>query len=448
MKPSLLIVDDDSDILAQMKWALTNHYEVHLAGDRATALECFRTERPIAVLLDLGLPPEPANSTEGLATLSALLAVDKSAKVIVVTGQGEKSNALRAIGAGAYDFLTKPIEMDELKVILKRVFHVGSLEAELSRPSVQENNASFEGMLGTSPQMQQVFSSIRKLAMTEAPVLILGESGTGKEKAALAIHRTSSRRSGPFVPINCGAIPENLLESELFGHEKGAFTGAHMQREGRIASAADGTLFLDEIGEIPLHLQVKLLRFLQEQRIQRIGGKKEVAVNTRIIAATNADLQKSIQEEQFREDLYYRLAVVVLQLPPLRERPGDVLHLAHAFLHKYLSEQRKRGLRFDKSALVAMEQFGWPGNIRELENRIRRAVIMADGTRIFPADLELPEPSPTMTLKEAREQLELQLVQQALQRNNGKISSAAQDLGVSRPTLYDLLDRFSLQQKP
>jgi two-component system NtrC family response regulator len=306
-------------------------------------------------------------------------------------------------------------------------------------------------MLGNSSQMRDVFSSIGKVAGTEAPVLVLGESGTGKEMAALAVHRRSSRNNGPFIAINCGAIPQNLLESELFGHEKGSFTGAHAQRPGRIESAANGTLFLDEIGELPSNLQVKLLRFLQEQSIERVGGRKEIRVDTRVIAATNTDLAKALKEGTFREDLYYRLAVVVLRLPPLRERAGDIHLLAQAFLKKFGSESGRQRIKFAPGALLAIEKYPWPGNVRELENRIRRAVIMCEGAQVTAADLELQEmeaaaAAEPRTLKEAREALERDLVQRALRRHNGKIAPAAVDLGISRPTFYELMEKLGIQK--
>src|SRR5215471_15308452 len=333
MKPKLLIVDDDEEIRTQMQWALATDYEVVLAEDRLSALSNFAEQKPSVTLLDLGLPPNPASTDEGLAALSEILARDALTKVIIITGQGERNNALRAVGAGAYDFLPKPVELDVLKPLLKRAFHVAALEREYREMQQQLQGDSFEGMLGSSPQMQQVFNSIRKVATTDVPVLILGESGTGKEMAALAIHRRGARRDGPFVAINCSAIPETLLESELFGHEKGSFTGAHVQRKGRIETASGGTLFLDEIGELPALLQVKLLRFLQEQCIERVGGRQPIQVDTRIVAATNVDLKKAIGENKFREDLYYRLAVLVT-LPALRDREGDILILANAFLQR------------------------------------------------------------------------------------------------------------------
>src|SRR5260221_182403 len=308
LKPKLLLVDDDEDIRSQMKWALAEDYEVALAQDGPSALEAFKQHRPIITLLDLGLPPRPNDPEVGLATVSELLGVDRAAKIIIVTGQAERQNALRAIGQGAYDLLCKPVEMEELKILLKRAFHVAQLEREYRQMQHRLAENGFEGMIGSSPQIQQVFATIRKVATSEAPVLILGEIGTGKEMVALAIHQRSTRKDGPFVAINCGAIPETLLESELFGHEKGSFTGAHAQRKGRIESAGDGTLFLDEIGELPLLLQVKLLRFLQEQTIERVGGRTKIQIDTRVIAATNVDLKNAMVEDKFREDLYYRLA--------------------------------------------------------------------------------------------------------------------------------------------
>ncbi len=450
MKASLLIVDDDEDIRSQMKWALAEDYEVVLAEDRASALERFREHRPAVVLLDLGLPPHPADPEEGFAVLSQLLALDSLAKVIIITGQVEKENALRAIGEGAYDLLCKPVQMEELKVILKRAFYLVHLERDYRAMQKRLDGETFEGMLGISPQMQAVFASIRKVAVTDVPVLILGESGTGKEVAALALHRRSPRKEGPFVAINCGAIPETLLESELFGHEKGSFTGAHLQRQGRFETAAGGTLFLDEIGELSPPLQVKLLRFLQEKSIQRVGGRQAIQIDARVIAATNSDLKKAIGNGGFREDLYYRLAVVVLTLPPLRDRDEDVLFLANAFLQKYGRENGRENLKFSHEALQALKQHIWLGNVRELQNRVKRVVIMAEGARVTPEDLELAGPAaplPALNLKEAREALERDLVQRALQRHEGKVSAAAANLGISRPTLYELMEKLGIKRE-
>ena len=449
MNPKLLIVDDDEEIRTQMKWALSTDYEVFLAENRASALELFREQRPQVALLDLGLPPHPGTPEEGLATLAEILAQDSSVKVIIVSGQGEKDNALQAVGAGAYDFLTKPAELEELKIILKRTFHVASLERDYRQLQNRLKTDAFEDMLGTSSQMQSVFSLIRKVATTDASVLVLGESGTGKEMVSLAIHRRSARKEGPFIAINCSAIPETLLESELFGHEKGAFTGAHVQRKGRIESAEGGTLFLDEIGELPPPIQVKLLRFLQEQRIERVGGRQEIHVNTRVIAATHVDLKKAIIEARFREDLYYRLAVVVVSLPPLRQRENDILLIAHELLRRCAAEIGKSGISFDKEAMKAMNQYSWPGNVREMQNRVKRAVIMADKKRITAEDLELADGSraaPTSTLKEAREAVERGMVLRALRNHSDKIAPAAAELGISRPTLYELMEKLDIHR--
>jgi two-component system NtrC family response regulator len=450
MKPKLLIVEDDEEIRTQMKWALANDYDVVLAGDHAGALEAFRADRPPVVLLDMGLPPRPADPEEGLATLSELSALESLTKIIVVTGQGEKGIGMRAIGSGAYDFLTKPVEMDELKFLLKRCFYVARLETEYREMHQLVGGDTFGGMLGTSAPMRNVFDTIRKVATTDAPVLLYGESGTGKEMAAKAIHQNSNRKKGPFIAINCSAIPETLLESELFGHEKGSFTGAHAQRKGRFEMAIDGTLFLDEIGEIPLPLQVKLLRFLQEQCIERVGGRQTIPIDARIITATNADLKKGMAAGTFREDLFYRLAVVKIILPPLRDREDDIRLLSQFFLQHFGEQAGKAGLAFDQEAIRGLSRNPWPGNVRQLENCIRRAVIMAEGKRVTVRDLELPS-SPAgagaLTLKEAREQLEKEMIQNTLRKHGGKIAPAALELGISRPTMYDLMDKLGMAKE-
>jgi two-component system NtrC family response regulator len=446
-KTRLLIVEDDEDIRTQMKWALGNDYEVLMAGDRAGAFAAFTADRPAVTLLDLGLPPCPNEPEEGLAVLSALLALDPLAKVIVVSGQGDKQNALRAVGAGAYDFLCKPVDMNELVLLLQRCVYLGDLEQEYRAMQRGARTEVFEEMLGASPQIQAVFDFIRKVAPTGAPVLILGESGTGKEMVAQALHRRSAQRNGPFVAINCNSIPENLLESELFGHERGAFTGAHMQRKGHVETAAGGTLFLDEIGELPPSIQVKLLRFLQEKRFQRVGGRQEIRSDARVIAATNRNLQESAASGKFREDLYFRLAVVVVKVPPLRERGDDIVLVAKTLLHNYGIEHTKPGLSFAPDAIRALSLHSWPGNVRELQNRVRRAVIMADGKRVSVGDLELSDilsALPPQTLKEARESVEREMVQDAMRRHRGKITAAALELGISRPTLYELMEKLGI----
>jgi two-component system, NtrC family, response regulator len=451
VKPTLLIVDDDPDIRKQMKWAVADEYEALMADHRAAAIESARERRPAVALLDLGLPPQPNTPEEGFQALGELLALNPGMKIVVITGQEDKENALRAIGLGAYDFLNKPIDMQTLKVILARAFHVARLEREFKEiQSRVTANEGFEGMLGASVPMQEVFTAIRKVATTDVPVLILGESGTGKEMAALALHRRSPRKDGPFIAINCSAIPETLLESELFGHEKGAFTGAHVQRPGRIETAAGGTLFLDEIGELPPPLQVKLLRFLQESRVQRVGGRQEIEIDARVVTATSTDLKEAMAAGRFREDLYYRIAVVVLRLPPLRERPGDVPLLAKSFLRRFAQEQGRELAGFSRAALRAIEAHDWPGNVREMENRIQRAVIMAEGRQVTPADLELDGAAAhygATTLKEARDALDREMIERSLQRSKGKISRAAEELGISRPTLYELMDKLGMKRE-
>lgn len=450
MKPTLLIVEDDENIRSQMKWALMGDYEVVLAEDRSSASESFREHQPMVVLLDLGLPPHPAEVIEGLATLNELIAINRCVKIIITTGQADRRNAMQAIGAGAYDFFPKPVEMEELKVILNRAFHLAQIEGENLEMQHRLAGDGFEGMLGTSPIMQNVFATIRKVATSDAPVLILGESGTGKEMVAQAIHQRSSRKGGPFIAINCGAIPETLLESELFGHEKGAFTGAHAQRKGRLEMANGGSLFLDEIGELTAPLQVKMLRFLQEKRIERVGGRSQIEIDARVIAATHNDLQKGMGDGRFREDLFYRLAVVTIKLPALRERAGDIALLAHAFLQRFALAMGKDAPTYTDAALRALESHRWVGNVRELENKVRRAVIMAEGRRIKPEDLELAgtaqEVVPKRTLKAAREAVEKEVIVNALDRHNGKISRAAAELGISRPTLYELMDKLVINR--
>lgn len=446
-KTTLLIVDDDEDIRTQLKWALCNDYTLLTAGDRAGALAAFTASRPTVTLLDLGLPPRPNGPEEGLAALSAILASDPLAKVIVVSGQGEKENALRAVGGGAYDFLCKPVDMDELRLVLRRCVYVAELEQEHRAAQHRAEVEVFEEMLGGSPRMQAVFDFIRKVAPTNAPVLILGESGTGKEMVARALHQRSGQKGGPFVAINCSTIPENLLESELFGHEKGAFTGAHTQRKGHIEAAAGGTLFLDEIGDLSAPVQVKLLRFLQEKCFQRVGGRQEIPSDARVLTATNRNLQELVAGGKFREDLFFRLAVVVVKVPPLRERGTDIASVAKAFLRSYGVDHAKPGLSFAPDALRALDFHRWPGNIRELQNRVRRAVIMTEGKRVTARDLELTDTAsalPPQTLKEARESVEREMIQDALKRHGGKITSAALELGVSRPTLYELMEKLGI----
>ena len=446
-KQKLLIVDDDEDLRTQMKWALTADYNVYLAEDRQSAIAIINKEQPAVVTLDLGLPPNPAGVEEGFAILDHILDNYSHTKVIIITGRGEKEHALRAVEKGAYDFFYKPIQLDELKVVLRRAFHVSQLEHEQREMRHRLSGDTFEGMIGTSTQMQDVFSTIRKVATTDAPVLIRGESGTGKELVARAIHRLSIRESKPFIPINCSAIPENLIESELFGHEKGTFTGAHAQRKGRFEMAEGGTLFLDEIGDLPLILQTKLLRFLQEKTIERVGGREQIEVDTRVLAATNRDLEEAMKNATFRDDLYYRLSVINISLPALRERNADVVLLAKTFLDRYTSETRKKIKGFSSEAIEAIESYPWPGNVRELENRIKRAVIMSEGKKITLEDLEMKAVAgkkELIMLKDAREILEKGLILKAIARNENNLTKAASELGISRPTLYDLMEKLGI----
>lgn len=462
MKPKILIIDDDEEIRTQMKWAVASDYEVTLASNRQEAFERFRANPAQVVLLDLGLPPSPNDTREGMAILAGLLTLDRQLKVIIISGQSDRENAVRAIGAGAYDFLCKPVDVAQLQTLLQRCVYVSALERDYRALEAGSRPDVFEGILGSSPEIRAVFRTVEKVARSKAPVLILGESGTGKEMVASAIHRLSPVRDEPFVAINCNAIPENLIESELFGYEKGAFTGASSQRIGLVESAAGGTLFLDEIGDLPPPVQVKLLRFLQEKRIQRVGGRQEIEVETRVLAATHVDLAKAIEEGRFREDLYFRLAVVVCQLPPLRDRGDDVLLLAQDFLERFARQDGREGLVFDETARTAIRAHSWPGNVRELQNRVQRAVILAEGPRITALDLEIEAPghgipAPAMAsgagagipaggLKEARESVEREMVRQALDRQRGNISAAAKELGISRPTFYELMNKLGISK--
>jgi len=447
-KPRILIVDDDDEVRTQMKWALAEQYEVLLAEDRKGALENLKRHRPAVVTLDLGLPPSPGDTREGFAALADLLHSDPSIKIIVITGQDEKINGMQAIAQGAYDFFCKPVKTEELRIVLARAFKVAELQKAHLEMVANDQADSFEGILGGSRQIQGVFSAIRKMSASDASVLIAGESGTGKELVARAIHRLSARQNGPFIAINCGAIPENLLESELFGHEKGAFTGAHAQRNGRIEMAEGGTLFLDEIGELSGPLQVKLLRFLQDHEVERVGGRSLIKVDTRVIAATNVDLVKAMAAGRFREDLYYRLAVLV-SLPPLREREGDIVTLANAFL-KRQAEALQKKLVFALKSLKAIEAHGWPGNVRELENRIQRAAIMAENGRVTPEDLGLTSVFTEFGgqgLFDAREALDRQMIEAALAKTKGNLTRAAVELAISRPTLYELMEKLGMSRK-
>lgn len=439
----LLIVEDDLGLQRQLRWAYEG-YEVLTAADRAGAIEALRAHEPAVVTLDLGLPPDPDGVSEGFATLADILRLKPDTKVIVASGHGARDSALRAIAEGAWDFYQKPIDIDALGLIVARAFHVHALEAE-NRRLATSAPAGVGGIITASEAMHKVLRTVERVAAADVSVMLLGASGTGKELLARALHM-GSRRKGAFVAINCAAIPETLLESELFGHEKGAFTGAVKTTEGKIEAAQGGTLFLDEVGDIPLPLQVKLLRFLQERVIERIGGRKAIPVDTRIVCATHRDLEAMVAAETFREDLYYRLAEIVVRIPSLAERPGDALLLARHFIAKYAKAMGSAVNGLAPDAAAAIEAWRWPGNVRELENRVKRAVIMAEGKKVTAADLDLAgsEAAEPLNLKAVREAADRAAIAQALARASGNISNTAKLLGISRPTLYDLLKSYDI----
>ena len=450
----LVIVEDNREINNQLCSVLAKEYEVFGAGNRLEALSLIKKHAPKVITLDLGLPPEETGCEEGFRCLEEIMRWSPATKVIVLTGHEERENAFRAVQSGAYDYYCKPFDLAELKVILKRALHLSAIEKENTRlqSSIDQHRLSPGGIIGTSPRMLEVFSSIRKVASSEVAVLVTGESGTGKELVAKAIHELSTRRSKDFIAINCGAIPENLLESELFGYERGAFTGANTRVQGKVEYADKGTLFLDEVGELPLNLQVKLLRFLQEKTIQRVGGREDISVDARIIAATNRDIIKQTETGAFREDLFYRISVIHIKLPPLRERGEDVMLLANFFLHRYSRDFGKRARRFSADSAKLLESYEWPGNVRELENKVQRAVIMSDSSTIEPEALDFSLktvstgiPSFTnLTLKDAREMLEREMVVSAMENQRLNMAKAAEVLGISRPTLYDLVKKHNI----
>ncbi|MEO1487945.1 MAG: PEP-CTERM-box response regulator transcription factor [Pseudomonadota bacterium] len=448
-KPTLLIVEDDEGLQAQLKWAYDD-FEVVIAGDRDSAIAALRSETPAVMTLDLGLPPDPDGTSEGFAVLDAVMQLKPDTKVIVASGHGARESALQAIERGAYDFYQKPLDIDALGLIVRRAFNLHAIEDENRRllRSASEDKTVLGRLITGAPEMVKVARTIERVASTSVSVMLLGASGTGKELLAQGLHDASDRAEGPFVAINCAAIPENLLESELFGHEKGAFTGAVKTTEGKIESANGGTLFLDEVGDIPLPLQVKLLRFLQERTIERIGGRKTIPVDTRIVCATHQDLESMIGAGTFREDLFYRLAEIVVRIPGLSERHGDPVLLAKAFLKRFSKEMNPSVSGFAPDALSAIDAHEWPGNVRELENRVKRAVIMADGKLVSAEDLDFDgdeeESAQVLNLKAAREQSDRRVIRHALARSEGNISSTAKLLGISRPTLYDLLKQYDL----
>ena len=447
--PILLVVEDDEGLQRQLKWAYDG-YRVVIAGDRREAIEAVRMHEPSVVTLDLGLPPDPDGTDEGFAALSEMIALKPDLKVIVASGHGARESALRAIALGAYDFYRKPVDIDELGLIVARAFHLHGIEAENRRLGEVTGPSStvLGSIISAAPEMLKVARTIERVAPADVSVMLLGASGTGKELLARAVHERSPRKGGAFVAINCAAIPENLLEAELFGYERGAFTGAVKTTPGKIELAQGGTLFLDEVGDIPLALQVKLLRFLQERVIERIGGRSGIAVDTRIVCATHQDLSAMQADGRFREDLYYRLAEIVVPIPTLAERPGDAVLLARHFVQRFARELGRSVAGLAPDAVAAIDAHGWPGNVRELENRVKRAVIMADGKRVAAADLDLAadaEDVPcAINLRSAREAADRRAIHQALVRTEHNISGAAKLLGVSRPTLYDLLKQYRL----
>ena len=445
-KKVLLIVEDDLGLQKQLKWSFES-YQTVIAGNRSEAVAALRRYVPSVVTLDLGLPPDAANASEGLKTLQELLDLAPATKIIVVTGNDDRSNAVKAVAMGAYDFYQKPIDIDILNLIIERAFQLNQLENEhlLLQKQVTE---PLIGLIASCEKMQELCRTIEKISPTNATVLLMGESGTGKEVLAKAMHRLSDRSTQAFVAVNCAAIPENLLESELFGYEKGAYTGAAQLTKGKIEYANKGTLFLDEIGDLPTLLQSKLLRFLQERTIERIGGRKEIPIDVRIICATHQNLEDQISKEKFRLDLYYRISEIVIDIPPLREREGDAITIATAFLKRYCLLHNKKIKNFSSEASAAIEAYSWPGNIRELENKIKRAVILSDDINITYNDLELEKNTDTaihVNLKEVRESAEIIAIKKALIHSNNNVSNTAKLLGVTRPTLYSLFEKYRIQ---
>lgn len=444
---SLLIVEDDPGLQKQLKWSFEN-YNVQIAGNREEAIVALRRFSPAVITLDLGLPPDPANVSEGFATLDEILELVPEAKVIVVTGNDDRDNAITAINKGAYDFYQKPIDVDVLQIIVNRAFYLHQLEDDNRVLMMQQSNSPLKGVIANSEQMLKICHLVEKVAPTDATTLLLGESGTGKEVLARAIHELSPRKGERFVAINCAAIPENLLESELFGYEKGAFTGAAKKTLGKLEVANNGTLFLDEIGDLPMSLQAKMLRFLQERAIERIGGREEIQLDVRVICATHRDLESMISDGGFREDLFYRVSEITVNIPPLRERTGDAVILSKVFLAKYIEQNKSKAKGFSKEAMQSIEQHSWPGNVRELENKVKRAVIMTEESLISAEDLQLNESDDDtmpLNLREVRDAAEEQAVRRALSYMNNNVSKAAEILGVSRPTLYDMMNKYGLK---
>jgi two-component system NtrC family response regulator len=445
--PKILVVEDDPGLRKQLRWALDG-YEVLTAGDRASAMTELRRHEPPVVLQDLGLPPDPAGVEEGLRTLQEILAAAPGTKVIVVTGNGDRDSAVKSVGIGAWDFYQKPVDLEILNLLVGRAFGIHLLEEENRRLHSSQTQSLLPGVIATSPEMQKVCRTIEKVAPVDVTTLLLGESGTGKEVLARALHALSPRSEGQFVAINCAAIPENLLESELFGYEKGAFTGAHKQTKGKVELADGGTLMLDEIGDMPASLQSKLLRFLQERVVERVGGREEIPVDVRVVCATNQNLQQLIQDGRFREDLFYRISEITVNIPPLRDREGDAVILARFLLNRFATEFGRNLKGFSKDAIDAMQAHRWPGNVRELENRIKGAVVTADDAFIDSSDLglgDLQDDSIPLNLREVRSEAERAAVSRALTVAEGNVTKTAELLGVTRPTVYDLMERHGLK---
>ena len=443
----LLIVEDDVGLQSQLRWCFDD-FEVLMAGNREEAIAQIRRHQPAVVTLDLGLPPDPGGVSEGLATLEEILALAPGTKIIVVTGDNDRTNAVKAIALGAYDFCQKPVEPEILSLIVKRAYHVNELEQENIKLQQNRSGTPLNGIIATSPEMLKVCRTIEKVAPSNITTLLLGASGTGKELFAQALHELSPRSDHKMVAINCAAIPANLLESELFGYEKGAFTGASKQTKGKIEYANGGTLFLDEIGDLPFDLQAKLLRFLQERILERIGGREEIPIDVRIICATHQNIQNLIEEGRFREDLYYRISEVTIKIPPLKEREGDALLLAKAFLERFSKEYNQQINGFEKNAILAIEHYDWPGNVREIESRVKRAVIMAESSLITIEDLELAAPdeeSTPLNLKQVRREAERKAILRALNHADSNISETAKNLGITRPTLYSLMEKYDIK---
>jgi two-component system, NtrC family, response regulator len=447
VKPKILLVDDEENILKQMRWALEPDYDVFTISDEGEAMSTFEKEKPAVVTLDLSLNPHNPADLGGMRLLEQILSQEPSTRALVVTGNDDEKNALRAVRLGAFDYYAKPIRLEELKVIIRRAFHIHQLQQKVQQNDSTFADGGFHRMVGTSKSMKDIFRFIERVAVSDISVLICGESGTGKEMVAHAIHLQSQRKNNPFVVVNCGAIPENLLESELFGHEKGSFTGAHAQKRGKFELAHTGTLFLDEIGELAAPLQVKLLRFLQDRKIERVGGTQPIDIDVRIIAATNRDLKKDMENHVFREDLYYRLKVVPLDMPPLRARKEDIIPLAQHFLKKFSKEHRKSPVTLSPEAEGALLMHPWPGNVRELENLISRSVVLSPRSVLKPSDLgfALDQIPTDVNLKFAKKAIEMDFVKKALSRNGGIVSRAARELGISRVNLYELIEKYNIR---